>query len=304
MSLSVYEDLIYFEELNRADRDEITVVIYESSDAVRGLDPDTEVEDANMMRILKTEKAALYQEPKDAYSTGIAVKMQVVTTKYVPKGKDINNEEERSKDRSLRDTLRDHRGRGSVTREGDKLLPIGQRLLGGRKMVAHVANGIAQALGAAVVALQTAPSPPRLMVLQGRKTWLTADDKAVRDGWIYFSSSLYYVSTERKSWSESRNDCRKRGSDLVIINSREEQVFINTLRKGQWVWIGLSDAETEGVWKWVDGSELITGFWDPGQPNNYRDDDCGLYGFGSDPVNNWADYACNSQFFWICEKRI
>ncbi|XP_049328020.1 CD209 antigen-like protein D [Astyanax mexicanus] len=183
MSLSVYEDLIYFEELNRADRDEITVVIYESSDSVRGLDPDTEVEDANMM---KTQQA----------------------------------------------------------------------------------------------------------------------DKAVRDGWIYFSSSLYYVSTERKSWTESRNDCRKRGSDLVIINSREEQVFINTLRKGQLVWIGLSDGETEGVWKWVDGSELITGFWYPGQPDNYGEEDCVFYGFGSDPVKNWADYPCNRDLIWICEKRI
>ncbi|XP_049327979.1 C-type lectin domain family 17, member A [Astyanax mexicanus] len=129
-------------------------------------------------------------------------------------------------------------------------------------------------------------------------------DKAVRDGWIYFSYSLYYVSTEYKSWSESRNDCKKRGSDLVIINSRVEQVFINTLRKGQRVWIGLSDAETEGVWKWVDGSELITGFWRPGEPNSNGDEDCGLYGYGSDPVNNWADYPCNNQEKWICEKRI
>ncbi|XP_049328654.1 CD209 antigen-like protein D [Astyanax mexicanus] len=173
-------------------------------------------------------------------------------------------------------------------------------------MVAHVANGIAQALGAAVVALQTAPSPPSLMVLQGRKTWLTADglEKTAGEGWSYFSSSLYYVSTEEKIWTESRNDCRKRGSDLVIINSREEQVFINRLRKRQWIWIGLSDGETEGVWKWVDGSELITGFWKTGQPNNYRNADCVFYGFGSDPVKNWADYPCNSDLIWICEKRI
>ncbi|KAG9259784.1 CD209 antigen-like protein C, partial [Astyanax mexicanus] len=72
----------------------------------------------------------------------------------------------------------------------------------------------------------------------------------------------------------------------------------------QTTWIGLNDSKTEGVWKWVDGSALTTGFWYPGEPNNYGNEDCGLYGYGFDPVNNWADYPCNNQFFWICEKRI
>uniref|UniRef100_W5LD41 C-type lectin domain-containing protein n=1 Tax=Astyanax mexicanus TaxID=7994 RepID=W5LD41_ASTMX len=129
-------------------------------------------------------------------------------------------------------------------------------------------------------------------------------ERPVTDGWIYFSSSLYYVSTEKKSWTESRNDCRKRGSDLVIINSREEQNFINVWRKDQWIWIGLSDGETEGVWKWVDGSELITGFWGARQPDDYGDEDCVLCGYESDPLKNWADYPCDQQLVWICEKRI
>uniref|UniRef100_A0A3B1IDJ3 C-type lectin domain-containing protein n=1 Tax=Astyanax mexicanus TaxID=7994 RepID=A0A3B1IDJ3_ASTMX len=124
------------------------------------------------------------------------------------------------------------------------------------------------------------------------------------NGWIYFSFSLYYRSTEKKNWTESRDDCRKNGSDLVIINSREEQVFINRLKKGPQVWIGLSDAETEGVWKWVDGSELITGFWRTGEPNSNGDEDCVTTDIGSDPLNNWNDYPCNRQLVWICEKRI
>ncbi|XP_037388805.1 hepatic lectin-like isoform X2 [Pygocentrus nattereri] len=124
-------------------------------------------------------------------------------------------------------------------------------------------------------------------------------------GWIYFSSSVYYISTEKKSWSESRKDCRARGADLLIINSRGEQDFTEMLRRGQKTWIGLSDQDTERVWKWVDGSALTTRFWGSGEPNSRAgDEDCVVTGQTSDPSQNWADYPCNAHFVWICEKRI
>ncbi|KAF5897210.1 antigen like protein, partial [Clarias magur] len=74
-----------------------------------------------------------------------------------------------------------------------------------------------------------------------------------------FNSSLYFMSNEKKNWTESRQDCRQRGADLVIINSTEEQKFIIKLLRGQTSWTGLNDRVKEGEWKWVDDTPLITG---------------------------------------------
>uniref|UniRef100_A0AAY5ECJ3 C-type lectin domain-containing protein n=1 Tax=Electrophorus electricus TaxID=8005 RepID=A0AAY5ECJ3_ELEEL len=105
-------------------------------------------------------------------------------------------------------------------------------------------------------------------------------------GWRCFSSSMYYISTGEKSWSESRQDCRERGADLVTINSKEEQVREVTERKN-------SSAKLLGTWKWVDGTALTTN----GEPNSRAgDEDCVMLNDGK-----WADYPCSSYFIWICE---
>uniref|UniRef100_A0A4W5JFW0 C-type lectin domain-containing protein n=1 Tax=Hucho hucho TaxID=62062 RepID=A0A4W5JFW0_9TELE len=77
-----------------------------------------------------------------------------------------------------------------------------------------------------------------------------------QEGWRYFDSRLYFLSTKEKNWEESRQDCQGRGADLVIINSTEEQTFVFNLHLR--AWIGLTDSVTEGTWKWVDGTSLTT----------------------------------------------
>ncbi|KAL7841336.1 hypothetical protein SRHO_G00250270 [Serrasalmus rhombeus] len=60
--MSDYGDLICFEELNRADQDEMVVVVYECVDAVRGRDPNSETEDTNTKRILQTAPPEMEEE--------------------------------------------------------------------------------------------------------------------------------------------------------------------------------------------------------------------------------------------------
>ncbi|KAK9969974.1 hypothetical protein ABG768_028115 [Culter alburnus] len=121
------------------------------------------------------------------------------------------------------------------------------------------------------------------------------------DEWIYYKSSLYFISTEEKSWIESRRYCTERGADLIIINNSEEQGFVKKISADVKVWIGLTDRDVEGRWEWVDSSTPTSRFWASGEPNSYdgNEEDCAVnYGPG------WADFPCNRPMKWICEKVI
>ncbi|XP_039469946.1 CD209 antigen-like protein E isoform X1 [Oreochromis aureus] len=118
--------------------------------------------------------------------------------------------------------------------------------------------------------------------------------------WVNVSGSFYFTSSEKKSWQESRQDCVQRGADLVIISSQEEQNFVNTFKKR--LWIGLTDSETEGTWKWVDGTPMNTSYWNRGEPNGDKKENCGhIDTYNSE--NSWNDAPCSILHFWICEKR-
>uniref|UniRef100_A0A8C1P330 C-type lectin domain-containing protein n=1 Tax=Cyprinus carpio TaxID=7962 RepID=A0A8C1P330_CYPCA len=101
------------------------------------------------------------------------------------------------------------------------------------------------------------------------------------DGWKCHQSSLYFISSEMKSWTESRRYCRERGADLIIINNTEEQ--------------NISESSSELT------LICLCRFWAFGQPDSYqgKEEDCAInYSPG------WADYPCDYILKWICEKNI
>uniref|UniRef100_A0A8C9XR88 C-type lectin domain-containing protein n=1 Tax=Sander lucioperca TaxID=283035 RepID=A0A8C9XR88_SANLU len=91
--------------------------------------------------------------------------------------------------------------------------------------------------------------------------------------WRMFSSSCYLLSAESGSWEKGRQYCRDRGADLVVIDSSEEQMFLSKcIKKDTQYWIGLTDRDEEGTWKWVDGTPLTLKNWRREQPDNGRGD--------------------------------
>uniref|UniRef100_A0A8C2A2P0 C-type lectin domain-containing protein n=1 Tax=Cyprinus carpio TaxID=7962 RepID=A0A8C2A2P0_CYPCA len=115
-------------------------------------------------------------------------------------------------------------------------------------------------------------------------------------------SGMLFMSTELKSWSDSRQYCRDRGADLLIINTEEKQRLVSTLFK-ETVWIGLSDREQEGNMKWVDNSPLKQGFWESNEPNDAGgNEDCIELNPAKSVLNNWNDIPCTDKRKWICDN--
>uniref|UniRef100_A0A3B4Z5S4 C-type lectin domain-containing protein n=1 Tax=Seriola lalandi dorsalis TaxID=1841481 RepID=A0A3B4Z5S4_SERLL len=134
-------------------------------------------------------------------------------------------------------------------------------------------------------------------------------EKTCPEGWRMFSGTCYLLSTQSGSWEKGREDCRARGADLVIIDSLEEQTLLTGFAAGKkfW-WIGLTDRDEEGTWKWIDGTPLTQSYWWEGQPDNgggdsqWGEEDCAHILTSRDFDKNWNDQSCTASVKWICEK--
>uniref|UniRef100_UPI001A981CD1 asialoglycoprotein receptor 1-like n=1 Tax=Gasterosteus aculeatus aculeatus TaxID=481459 RepID=UPI001A981CD1 len=141
------------------------------------------------------------------------------------------------------------------------------------------------------------------------------------DGWRLFENKCYFFSSQTLTWSSSRSWCRTQGGDLLVVDSQPEQSFVFQSSQvlqlsGRRLWIGLSDREEEGEWRWVDGSRVLSDvqFWlsRPGlgpEPDDWklddpRGEDCGLLDASEQALGSWMDGSCEESYRWICEKNV
>ena len=74
------------------------------------------------------------------------------------------------------------------------------------------------------------------------------------------------------NWQTAQAYSRSLGGYLVAINDAAEQAFIQAQYGGAQpppYWIGLSDHETEGVWKWDSGEPVLYANFCANEPNNF-----------------------------------
>ncbi|XP_075954227.1 macrophage mannose receptor 1-like [Anarhichas minor] len=130
---------------------------------------------------------------------------------------------------------------------------------------------------------------------------VTPDHNKTSDGWLEWNGAQYYLNSNSMAMEEARGFCRRRHSDLVVINSEAESVFLwKQVSKGYGsYWIGLN-VDLDKTYGWMDGSSVVFQRWDENQPFfQHNDENCAAMtvytGF-------WHVYNCGSEHRIICKR--
>ncbi|XP_069118771.1 C-type lectin domain family 4 member K-like [Argopecten irradians] len=122
-----------------------------------------------------------------------------------------------------------------------------------------------------------------------------------RYGWVYHDDNFYLFTQHGSTWQNE--DCNARGGGRNS-RSREENEFVKEeLRKRHLehtrgsvsYFLGGTDREREGVWKWIRTDELIEfKHFKPTEPNNDKSEHCLTLLEESD--FGWNDDQCDKNY--------
>jgi hypothetical protein len=149
-----------------------------------------------------------------------------------------------------------------------------------------------------------------------------ADDGAVVDGSTevlvppagesctsrVLGGSCYELFDEPVAWDVAEQRCVAWGGHLASIESLDENEGINTWplelgitgADGSGIWLGGTDAQSDGEFLWVGGSPFAFTGWALTQPDNGAGIDC--IEERNDGAGGWYDRRCTDALRYLCER--
>jgi hypothetical protein len=120
----------------------------------------------------------------------------------------------------------------------------------------------------------------------------------VQAGIIWADNGHEYavLTAENITWTNARSAAQALGAgwDLATITSAAENAFVISLLpasaiQNSYYWLGATDEQQEGTWKWVTGEPFSYTNWFPGEPNNYQDEDYLSFYYDGSVWAGWND---------------
>ncbi|TKS82263.1 Collectin-12 Collectin placenta protein 1 [Collichthys lucidus] len=130
------------------------------------------------------------------------------------------------------------------------------------------------------------------------------------DKWLLVGDQCLLLETDRNGWLKSSKKCEEKGAHLAILTTTEQHEVVE--KEGRMLsgfytfyWMGLTDIEKEGEWKWVDNSTVKNTRWKVGssEPDNNlsggkEGEDCAVV---DSHTQSWYDVPCSYLYPRICQ---
>lgn len=117
---------------------------------------------------------------------------------------------------------------------------------------------------------------------------------------VKFGGHVYALIKDHATWHVAKRRCEEMGGHLVVLDSNEETDFILSLmnKSADEAWIGATDEEKEGEWKWITDQALSKAFLSRCGIDNAHGFQHALSIGGS---KNIGDVSTSLRILYLCE---
>ena len=125
-----------------------------------------------------------------------------------------------------------------------------------------------------------------------------------------WNGHTYIFVPLKTTWFAARYLSEQLGGHLVTVTDAQEEAFVRELTDNSLLWIGATDEETEGEWKWITGEKFEYSNWTTatGEPNNDAGGASGaenyaqLWTINKGKTNGWNDGDGTERLYFVCER--
>ena len=101
------------------------------------------------------------------------------------------------------------------------------------------------------------------------------------------------------NWTNAEKFCQNKSCHLASVTSKNTSDYVGSEISFPFVWIGGTDQEQEGVWRWTDSSPWKFKNWMRDEPNNLDGrQNCLVQSRGG-----WGDRQCERDYWFLCSKQ-
>ena len=106
------------------------------------------------------------------------------------------------------------------------------------------------------------------------------------------------------SWGDANAACLAAGLQLASVHSAAQNALLLTAAAGNRVWIGGTDAASEGAWVWSpSNTPLSYTNWGAPAPDNWGGgQDCLVLDNRVGGRGKWNDWGCTKKSKYVCQQ--